>query len=336
MAEHSVLSALPAGVLDAAAAIGLDRKALVAASGIDPVALADPDARVPLEQHLRLWAALSEHALGLEIGARLGLAGMGVIGYAMQHGATVGDALDWLWRFRAVIHPDVVPLIERRSGAAGDELVFSRAVPLPFVRLREPVYAQAAATVAVMQALTGLALRPLWISLPLPRPPDADRVEAFLGCAVRWGTPAFEAAFAGGLLTRPLPRADDRLFGYLAHRVRQLHEALTDEASFTAKSRSAIGDLLVRGEPRLGAVARTLGVSERTLHRRLQDEGASFAALLDQIRRERALLLLEDPRLTGSQIAFLLGYADPAPFFRAFKRWTGQTCQAWRRAHAPA
>jgi AraC-like DNA-binding protein len=86
--------------------------------------------------------------------------------------------------------------------------------------------------------------------------------------------------------------------------------------------------------PGRGVVARRLAVSDRTLHRRLAGEGTTFAALVDEARRERAQLLLEDRRLSCSEVAFLLGYAEPAAFFRAFRRWTGETPQAWRTPRA--
>ena len=69
------------------------------------------------------------------------------------------------------------------------------------------------------------------------------------------------------------------------------------------------------------------------MHRRLREEATGFAALVDEARRERALLLLDDARLSASEISFLLGYAEPAAFFRAFRRWTGETPQS-RRARA--
>jgi AraC-like DNA-binding protein len=89
--------------------------------------------------------------------------------------------------------------------------------------------------------------------------------------------------------------------------------------------------MLVSGEPKQGEVARVLAVSARTLARRLAEEGTTLGGLVEEARRERALLLLDDHSLSCSEIAFLLGYSEPAAFFRAFKRWTGTTPQALRR-----
>ena len=97
---------------------------------------------------------------------------------------------------------------------------------------------------------------------------------------------------------------------------------------------AAVARRLVEALPRGGgsqaAIARDLGVGDRTLQRRLAGEGTTFAALLEQSRRQLAEGFLRDQRLSASEVAFLLGYADPSTFFRAFKRWTGQTPQQFR------
>lgn len=328
MPTASVLAAMSRAVLDAAATLGADVPALVAEVGFDPAVLDDADGRVPLVQHLRMWELLSARGDGVEIGARLGPAAMGVVGYACAHRATVRDALAFQQRMAAVVHRDAVPALE----VQGDRVVFARPISPPFAALREPVYAQAAAIVATMQALTGRPLRASFVRFPLPRPGEPAALERHFACALAWGTSRLEVGFDAAMLDLPLPRRDPRLFGYLARRAEELRARLPDDAAWAERARSEVGALLVEGEPRLAQVAQRLGVSERTLHRRLDEEGTGFAALVDEARRARALLLLEDRALSASEIAFLLGYTEPAPFFRAFKRWTGATPAAYRRA----
>jgi AraC-like DNA-binding protein len=80
----------------------------------------------------------------------------------------------------------------------------------------------------------------------------------------------------------------------------------------------------------LDEVARRLHLSTRTLKRRLAIQGTSFSGVLDEVRQQRALLLLEDRRLALAEVADRLGYSDAANFTRAFRRWTGQTPAAFR------
>lgn len=334
MSSTSVLAALTNQVLEAAAGLGADSGAIAAEAGLDLAVLADPDGRVPVEQHLKMWEILARRGDGLAIGARLGVASMGVVGYAMQHGATVGEALAWQQRFGAIVHAGLVPQIERRRDASGDRFVFVRAMVAAFARLREPVYAQASAIAATIGALVGREVRPAFVALPLARPADPRAVEAFFACPVGWGAALLQVGFDAALLDIPLPRRDPRLFGYLARRAEELLAQLPADARWADRVRREIGALLADGEPRLSVVARRLAVSERTLHRRLVDEDTRFADLVDAARRERALLLLADRSLSASEVAFLLGYTEPAAFFRAFKRWTGETPQSWRRGAA--
>lgn len=331
VSEHTILSAVTRQVLDAAAAEGLDAEAIRAAAGLDPAVLNDPDARTPLVRHVRVWELLSEAGDGLAIGARLGLGSLGVVGYAMQHGATVGEALDWLQRFRTLVHPGLVPHLERRATPAGPRLVFRHPVPPVFARLRPAVDAYAAGTVATMQALTGRPLRAVRVTFPLTAPPDVERYERFFACPVAWAGPAVEVVFDQAILSWPLPRHEPRLFGYLAGRAAALLALVPRDRDAVDAARREIGDGLALGEPRLGDVARSLGMSERTLHRRLAEQGTSFSVLVDAARRERAELLLGDRSLSCSEVAVLLGYAEPAVFFRAFRRWHGTSPRAWRQ-----
>jgi AraC-like DNA-binding protein len=333
-AESTVLVALTVAVIEAAESLGLDGDLLRTAVGLGRTP-ADPDARVPRSAHVRLWEVIAARPVGLEIGARLGLMGLGVIGYAMRHGATAGEALRWLQRYRAVVHPDAVPRMERREEG---RVAFVQVMPPPFARLREPVDCQAAATVAAIRTLTGTAVRPVAVALQHAQPADPTRHEAHFRCPITWGAAELEVVFDAGLLEVPLPRSETHLFGYLARRAEELLTALPAAASFAERTRREIGALLAEGEPALAEVARRMAVSARTLHRRLGEEGTGFAALVEEARRERAFLLLSDRGLSASEIAFLLGYAEPAVFFRAFRRWTGKTPQEWRQrdgAQAP-
>lgn len=92
----------------------------------------------------------------------------------------------------------------------------------------------------------------------------------------------------------------------------------------------AIWDAMPRGRVEVSYIARQLGVSKRTLQRRLEAQGLSWRVLLARVRRELAEGLLADPALTVDEVAVLLGYAEASTFHRAFRAWTGSTPGAWR------
>jgi AraC-like DNA-binding protein len=98
------------------------------------------------------------------------------------------------------------------------------------------------------------------------------------------------------------------------------------------KIENAISSLLPHGRVLLGDVARNLGMSERTLGRKLADEGLNFTQILQQVRRDLAVRY--DCRLQVSKIAWLLGFHDVSAFTHACKRWTGKTPSQMRTAGA--
>lgn len=119
------------------------------------------------------------------------------------------------------------------------------------------------------------------------------------------------------------------------------HARLLDDTAFLRSTapapdlggsvRQAIGPLLPSGYPDIRLVANIAGLSVRTLQRRLDKDGRSYARLVDQVRFETAMRLLRDDRVKLIDIAFELGYSDPANFTRAFRRWTGVSPSAYRR-----
>ena len=92
--------------------------------------------------------------------------------------------------------------------------------------------------------------------------------------------------------------------------------------------------MLPHGRVPLKDVARSLGMSERTLARQLSNEGLNFTEILQHLRRDLALRYLNDRKLHVSKIAWLLGFQEVSAFTHAFKRWTGKTPSEMRPAGA--
>ena len=129
-----------------------------------------------------------------------------------------------------------------------------------------------------------------------------------------------------------VPGHDSQLATFLRELATQALTRRGAPDDLLARVRAHIADQLPRAVPDLPAIARHLAVSERTLRRRLDDEGASYRALLDATRAELAASYVRDRRLPLSEVAFMLGFAEQSAFNRAYKRWTGTTPSAARRA----
>jgi AraC-like DNA-binding protein len=156
--------------------------------------------------------------------------------------------------------------------------------------------------------------------------------EKWFRCPVALGGAQFEMTFDASVLGRSLPRNDPLLFAYLAQQDERLLASIPQTDSTATQVRREVTSALASGEAQQSLVARRLAMTPRTMQRRLAVEGTSFAEIVEAVRRERAELLLSDMNLTASEVAFLLGFSEPAAFFRAFSRWTGETPQRWRAA----
>lgn len=158
------------------------------------------------------------------------------------------------------------------------------------------------------------------------RPP----LRHLLACPIYDQETQIRVVFVGAELQHANPAADPALFRLLtAHGERRLLEQT--EAQTTSERVQQLLDRLA-DEADLSAerVGRELGLGIRTLHRRLSGEGTSFRKLLAQFQMQRCLRELESASASAKQIAFSLGFADPASFHRAFKRWTGRTVNEYR------
>jgi len=129
--------------------------------------------------------------------------------------------------------------------------------------------------------------------------------------------------------TLPLRRRDPTLHGVLENAAKGLPSAASP-SDLASDLRRALAARLMGGDLRVQSVARALGTTSRTLQRRLAESGLSYNEVLDAMRRDAAAQYLAGESFSIGEIAYLLGYSEPAAFHRAFKRWHGTTPAAYR------
>lgn len=132
----------------------------------------------------------------------------------------------------------------------------------------------------------------------------------------------------------PNKLGDKGITQFLTQHLDQELQAVTREQSLEEQTKQVIARALSEGLPKMEEVARRLGISVRSLHRRLADHGLTFQALTEDTRRDLAEGLLRDERYALSEIAFLTGFSEQSSFNRAFKRWSGETPANFRRQHS--
>ena len=333
MSEPSTLASWAAAVADALSARHIAAGPLLEQAGLDPQLLRQPGARYPARGMTRFWelaVQASDESLPLAVPRHVQPATMHVLGLSLRASRTLQDALLRMVRYSRLV-TDAAD-IQISIGESEIELIYR--APTRELRLADAAYVAFMATaVDLGRMLAGARHGLLACELRLPTPRDPAPYREFFGCPLRFGAPRNALRFARDALETPLPGADD-------HAARHYDAAASEYlARFDSSPVSQrLRELLIRdlpsGEPTREALAAAMHLTPRTLLRRLASEGTNWKLLMNELRRELALSYLRQGR-SAAEITWLLGFADPANFTRAFKRWMGQTPSGWRAAQAP-
>jgi AraC-like DNA-binding protein len=308
--------------------LGADPAAVLRCAGLPPTALDDPDAAISYAQIGALLgcAALAtglEH-IGLLTGAGWQLDHLGLVGQLVRNSPTFGDALQ-----SAVLHHWLngaggAPFLFR----AGSTVEIGYALYATGVPHSDHVYdAALSAWFALLRELRGGASWvPSQVLLPRSRPANVAPYLRTFGAPVTFDSDYAALRFPASQLTERLAGADPR-------RLVALGQTLTaiGPEPIAPRSHRLVRIMLARGDTKAESLAATLSLSRRTLDRRLKAHDLSFQAVLDGVRYEAAQQLLEISNVDIGSVARALGYTEPSPFTRAFRRWSGQTPSEWRR-----
>jgi AraC-like DNA-binding protein len=200
--------------------------------------------------------------------------------------------------------------------------------------LRQAIEFGVANLVRSLRFLAGVRLRPAEVNFVHPRKHELPRFEGFFGCPVRFGVRQNTVVFSRRQLALPIATADPRLLRILTRYGDEILAARADKSpDLRHQVEKCIMKRLSRGDAETRTVAHDLGMSERTLARRLSELGVTFAQILDELRHVLALTYLRDDRLALSEVALLLGYSELSGFNHAFRRWTDTTPGEWRTKH---
>ncbi|MCP4383918.1 MAG: AraC family transcriptional regulator, partial [Hyphomicrobiales bacterium] len=176
------------------------------------------------------------------------------------------------------------------------------------------------------RAFTGRDITPLEVNFVHDRRDRLSDVARFFGCKVAYRQDRARIVLKAKDMAAPIATADDRLLKILrAHCEAILKEHGTRETGVLQKVERRIIDLLPKGSAKAKVIATDLGMSDRTLTRKLALEGTSFDSVLDRLRHQLAVQYVTASDLSLTQIAFLLGYANQPAFSTAFRRWSGKS-----------
>jgi len=329
---------LTAGVLtrQACARVGaasLDLAPLLAQAGLTLELIEDRGSRFRAESQIRFLQlaadALGDDLLGFHLGRDSELREAGLLYYVLASSNTLGDSLERAERYSALNNEGISLRLLHEPAT----VIAFQYVSIERNLDRHQIEYLLTALMRICRQLTNSDLRARRVRMVHRHSAAATELNAFLGCDVEFGSDADEVEFSKNVEDMPVVSGDPYLNSLL---IKYCEEALAGQAaahgSLRREVENAIALLLPHGKAHLGEVAAQLGMSRRTLARRLASQGLTFAGVLAQLRVDLAKRELRYASLTISQVAWLLGYREVSAFTHAFKRWTGKTPREVRAA----
>jgi len=315
----------------AAAGPEVDAAAVLAMANLEPDQPIDPKVMVPDTVYYRMLEAMAERTdvtdLPLRVGASMRCDEYGALGLAWKSAPTLLGSFRRVERY-ARIWTSVVEY-ELRADSRGIVFLLHRQGERR-LGMRLSNEATLASAVAISREVTPLPFAPLEVHFRHPAPRTLDRHEAYFGCPVIFGSDLDGLVVSTEALDRPNKLGDEGITQFLLpHLDAELRE-VGAEQTLQSLAQTAIARSLSEGVPKMADVARGLGMSARSFHRRLSEHGMTFQTLTEATRRDLAKQLLEEDRHSLAEVAFLTGFSEQSSFTRAFKRWVGRTPAHYR------
>ena len=313
---------------------GHDTDAWLAPAGVAPGQLDDLERRISLAQALSLvddaLARTGDPALGLHVVEKAQTRASDLFTYLAATSKNGREAFEAGTRYVKVVGSDFEFALEVQDGRT------ICSVRSAVMNGRQGRFF-AEVTVGMMVKFGRIVVGELdpsteaWFAYPAPD--YADEYGRVLQLPVRFDAPVHALSSTADRLDEPLPGANSGLQQLLDRHAREIYERLPRTDAFADRVRDVILSELPSGDPSAEHIAGKLGVSTRTLRRRLRDEGTSHREQLDDVRCELARSYLEGGGISVGEVAFLLGFSDTSAFHKAFRRWTGCGPGEWAEAN---
>lgn len=330
MTESTVVAGVVSTLLELAVSRGADRATLLARAGLELANLREREARVPLERYVALLRAGKEMcgdpALALHFGEAALLTDMTVGLAAGGYAGSLQESLRLTNRYASL----VVDVGGPESGARfelqpeGDRIWFVDRRPRPnaFPELTESTFARIATTSG---SLFGERYTIHAAHFTHAQPPYVGEYQRIFRAPLTFESDRNALLTDASWWSSPAPFASRPVFEALRSQSESLLKRLEATRTLRGRVEAALLSSLPAWDVGAAGIARLLGLSRQTLFRRLRVEGTTFEQVRDDLRCRLAREHLAEPGATVGEVAYHLGFSEPAAFSRAFKRWTGES-----------
>jgi AraC-like DNA-binding protein len=312
--------------------MGKDPTVILSKVGLTPEEARDPAIRLEVRSQIKLLELAAEEVqdewLGFHLARSFDLREIGLVYYVIASSDQLADALRNAERYSQINNEGVRLRFRMQDGIA--------AISLDYVNVdrhadRHQIEFWLVTLVRICQQVTNRRLSPLRLKTKHFRNGTPTEFKAFFGVDIEFGADADEICFPQPIALLSVVGRDEHLNELLQRYAEEvLARKPRERLTVRSKAEDILSKQLPHGRVTASEVARRLGMSLRTLSRKLGEEGTSFAEILDQLRAALAKRYLDDKMLPTSEIAWLLGYREISSLTHAFKRWTGMTPRRFR------
>lgn len=308
-------------IVDALDGLGLDGMALARKAGIDPALFGVVESGILVKEIVQLWeiavAESGDAAIGLRAAQSFRPSSMDVTGYAMMSSPNLLAALKRGVRFAgALTSASTVALARTDHGYRFTMNLMPGIIDIQRQNHEFALYS----TLKFLRWIAGPDLLPSRVEFMHPKPAEHTLYAEAFGILPVFNAPHLALSFSEADVARPLLSANAQM-AVLHDRAAEQRMAQLGTARNTLMVRQFIVQGLPDGEPTRDSIAIKMGISSRTLQRRLQDEGQTFHEILDDVRLNLAKRYLGNEKISLSDVAHLLGFSDQSSFTRAAHRW---------------
>ena len=326
---------LVAPFIAAARELGLRVDVGLASIGLSRSDLENPELRVShglVDRILRLAIMESgERDLGLLAAEHVLPLHLDLVEYTARTQPTLRSAIARMIRYYALLHEG----FEADLHLAGDRAIVTCGLRGSLELDDAALEFALAVHLLGARRMTGQpALAPIEVHFVHARPRNISVHQRIFRCPLLFGQRQYALLYPRAALDLPLPTADAGLARVLERHASESLQKLGRTTTLPERVRELVRQDLTSGKLTAGSLGRRLGMSSRTLHRRLAAEGLSYRGIIDSVRQEIALrCLLRDHELPIREVGYLLGFTTGPAFYRAFRRWTGITASTFRIEH---
>jgi AraC-like DNA-binding protein len=303
--------------------LGLSAASILKRAGLPNDLWGRTSASLSMDEYFRLWRGIQEESgdpvLPLRIGTSYSVESFDAPLFAALCSSDLNAALTRLAIFKRLITPQVLH-VEIGPTATTLELEWLDATTEPPASM---ITAELVFFVRLARLATRTELRPLEVLSPYPLA-SPEEYTAYFGVEVKSGSRPL-VSFRSSDAQRPFLTANEAMWKTFEPELRRRLSDLDESATIYDRVRAALLELLPSGTSSMETVARRLGISVRTMQRRLSQEHSTYQSVLNGTREELARHYLKTSDMSGAEISYLLGFEDANSFFRAFRAWTGET-----------